>query len=190
MSKETKYASLADVLINRLGEGYVLKDSDHGVGLFSKKVFCKNEIICAYDGQRIHRSDIGNRNTSHMLSIKDSDDIIDGLPFRRDLKKDYASGLYWPEDLNLYFVGWAFMANSSRNSCKNSNAYIDYIIDDSSIRIQNYNPFEPTKISNNLKNVLPKKPYLFAKETILIDEEILWDYNPFVKDSIVIDLTT
>lgn len=188
---KAKFSSLADVLTKKIGTGYVLKDSEiGGIGLFANRSFSAGDIICPYDGLKKHRSDIKKEDIkTHILSIPNTDYCIDGLEMRKDLKKD-KDGFYWPEDLNLYFNGWACMANSSRNLINNeSNALIEFLICDEQVRFENYNPLDQTKLSNALMYVLPKKPYLIAKKDIKKNDEILWDYNPQIQKVEIIDLT-
>jgi len=197
---KVKYSSFADIIVKKLGDGYLLKDSEiGGIGLFANKNFEKEEIICRYDGVKRHRADINEDIvTSHLLSIKDSDLLLDGLPMRKELIKCCKSNCYWPTDIDLYFQGWACMANSSRGMVNiTPNAKMEYFVDDGKVRIENYNPSTQARIPNGLKHVLGKIPYLVAKRAILKGEEILWDYNPFLEKKIdsqkniveIIDLT-
>lgn len=179
-NNKIKYASLADALCPKLGTGYLLKGSKvGGIGLFANINFHDGDIICAYDGIKKHRKDVPFSST-HCLSIKESDYVIDGYPLRNDLVFDKETNSYFPKTDALRLAGWACIANSCRNDYKDcdENAKMVWILDDHSVRCNNYNPFDQTPISTSIKNVLLYKPFLIAKKNIQINEEILWNYNP------------
>ena len=191
MKRKVMYATLADSLSGQLGRDYYIAKSKYGKGLFARHDIEAGEIICAYDGDLIQdtRSQIGGRKRTHLLRIKDSEYILDGYPMSTRLKYDKNDKKYWPEDIDEFYSGWGAIANSAMTD-KDSNAKMIWLYNDRGRRPAGYNIQAQTALKD--RNIIPKQPYLVAKEKILKDEEILWKYKNVELDEDtgeVIDLT-
>lgn len=172
-AKKVLYASLADQVCGTLGRDYYIKKSKYGKGVFARHEFETGEILMPYDGDLLKDEEIGTRKRTHLLRVKESDYVIDGLPLSKDLRLDMQSQEYWPQTVDNFFVGFGALCNSANQL--HSNAVMKWLYNDRGRRPESYNPQDQTFFKN--QSLFPKQPYLVAKRPIDAHEEILWTYQ-------------
>lgn len=115
---------------------------------------------------------------THMLRVKGSDDILDGLPLAQRLVR--ARGGEWvPADEADACEGYGSLANSAPKA--KANARIVFLPDDSAWRREYAAKHEgvatPASLPRCLAGMLPKAAYLVATRTLQPLEQVCWSYK-------------
>jgi len=174
--KTFKYATYCDAVAGELGRTYYIAKSTHGKGLFANRNLAVGEVICAYDGALITTSQANDgRPQTHMLRLKDTDFVVDGIGMSRRIRYDRLAERYWPEYFEDWDQGWACMSRSSAGDL--SNATMIQVRDDRHNREQDYDELLQSKLPPSITNQMLPRGFLVAARPIAADEEILW-YNP------------
>lgn len=181
------YATFCEAVSGELGRTYYLAKAEYGSGLFAAKNLEIGQVICPYDGALLSTSQANDgRAQTHMIRLKDTDLVVDGLPMSRRLKYNRVQKRYWPEFIEDWDQGWACMANSSAGAVSNSKMI--QVRDDRDHRQDSYDPLLQTALPPRITNQMNPRAYLVASKPIAAHEEILWYYNPTFQDVQVIEV--
>ena len=183
-----KYATFAEKHQGALGRDYYIARGAYGKGLFARKALLVGTVICPYDGKLLSEPEAKGKVKTHMIKPRGSHFIVDGLPLANSLRWDKTDKKYWPQDLELWDMGWACIANSSAGGV--SNAKMLTLRDDRDVRAAEYDEETQARLPTRVLEILSTRAYLVASRDIEKDEEILWYYNPvFDSSDEVVDLT-
>lgn len=182
-----KYASFCDSVSGELGRAYYIGKSQYEKGLFANKALDVGDVICAYDGTLLTSSEATDgRPQTHMLRLRDTDFVMDGLPLSRRLRWERSSKRFWPEYVEDWEQGFACIANSSAGSV--SNAKLVQVRDDRHNREDGYDPKTQANLPPSITNQMLPRAYLVVSRPTAKDEEILWYYNPTFHSTPVIEI--
>ena len=182
-----KYATFCEALSAELGPDLYIAKSEFGKGLFANRAFAVGSVLCAYDGALITTSQANDgRAQTHMLRLKDTDLVVDGLPLSRRLRFDRVAQRFFPEFVEDWDQGWACIANSSAGGV--SNAKLVQVRDDRHNREEGYDPLTQANLPPSITNQMLPRAFLVASRPIEKHDEILWYYNPTFQAVQVIEL--
>jgi hypothetical protein len=167
-----KSADAADAVCGHLGVEYEVRDAGaHGRGLFVTKALAAGSVIARYEGvAHDSRTVPEGAARTHMLRLRDCDQIMDGLPLARGLRRR-PDGSYWPEREAEAGSGYASLANSAPTE-REANAKLVFI---KSYALPGAPP--PLRRNRDVAALLPPGAFLVAKRMLKPGEEVLWRYQ-------------
>ena len=163
-----KYATFAEKHSGALGKDYYIARGVYGKGLFARRALPAGTVICAYDGKLLSDAEAKGRVKTHMIKPRGSHFVVDGLPLANALRWDKKDKMYWPEDLELWDLGWACIANSSAGGF--SNAKMLTLRDDRDVRAADYDEETQARLPTRVLEILSTRAYLVASKDIAKDE--------------------
>ena len=165
-------ADAADEVCGHLGAEYEVRDAgEHGRGLFVIKALPAGSIIARYDGvAHDSRTVPEGAARTHMLRLRNCDQIMDGLPLASGLQRR-PDGTYWPARPAEAVCGYASLANSVPTE-REANAKLVFL--------KSYalpGAPKPVRRNRDLAELLPPGAFLVAKRLLKPGEEVLWRYQ-------------
>jgi hypothetical protein len=165
-------ADEADEVCGHLGVEDEVRDAgEHGRGLFVIKALGAGSIIARYDGvAHDSRTVPEGAPRTHMLRLRNCDQIMDGLPLASGLQKR-PDGTYWPVRPAEESCGYASLANSAPTE-REANAKLVFL--------KSYalpGAPRPARRNRDLAELLPPGAFLVAKRLLKPGEEVLWRYQ-------------
>lgn len=157
--KNAADAAEADARCLALNDGFAVRDSPHGRGLFATRALQKGQFITRYDGEWVHVPTLpADAVTTHMVRVPDTSWALDGLALA-------ASMVRGPDGAWVLAgkAGFAALANAA-DGRHDLNAVLTFVRDDA----------QTDTIGLRTKGAA----YLVAKRDIAAGEEIRWRYHP------------
>lgn len=145
-------------------DDYVVQNSEHGRGVFVTRDMPAGAVLLRYDGERKSVASLPqNAPRTHMLRLRGTDDVIDGLDLADNLFKCARTGLWKPLEPERFCWSYGALANAATTEGE-ANARLVFLTNDT------------TKASAAAAKLFAPIPFLVAKRKVVAGEEVLWHY--------------